>query len=147
MLVQCTHPSGSCTRLIKISARVHFFCHNALAKVSTKLLIYRYSLSHWIWRWNALPDYTLMSYIILDNRLRSIFVLFLFSFHSYMNSFSKLFRRLLLAFRREKILKMYWYLISDTKNRMSSLSWIIYLQMKRSILPKQMQHYINNLET
>ena len=39
MLVQCTHPLGSRTWRIKISAHMHYF---ALAKVNTQLLIYRY---------------------------------------------------------------------------------------------------------
>ena len=39
MLVQCTHPSGSCTWCIKISARA-LFCLNSPAKVNTQLLIY-----------------------------------------------------------------------------------------------------------
>ena len=45
MLVQCTHPSGSCTWRIKISGRVHnSFCLNSLAKVNTQLLIYNEKL-------------------------------------------------------------------------------------------------------
>ena len=40
MLVQCTHPSGSCTWRIKISARVHYFVFTR-KRVSTQLLIYK----------------------------------------------------------------------------------------------------------
>ena len=43
MLVQCTHPSGFVHDASKIQCAC-IFCHNSLAKVNTKLLIYDYEI-------------------------------------------------------------------------------------------------------